>query len=287
MAENRKYYYMKLKENFFESDKIVLLESLQDGYLYSNILMKLYLKSLKNDGRLVLAEYIPYNAQMLATITKHSVGTVEKALEYFKQLGLIEVLEDNVIYMIDIQNFIGKSSTETERKRAYRARIKADKEQKTRKIEQGKDCLGTISGQCPGHCPPEIEIELEKELEINNKSPKGDYESKKSSDIFTQIQELYNSICKSYPRLTKISEKRKKAINARMKTGYTLEDFQRVFEKAESSDFLKGKNKRDWSATFDWLICDSNMAKVLDGNYDNVKGGGLNEQKDNVSVQLW
>ena len=72
-----------------------------------------------------------------------------------------------------------------------------------------------------------------------------------------------------------------------MKTGYTLEDFQRVFEKAESSDFLKGKNKRDWSATFDWLICDSNMAKVLDGNYDNVKGGGLNEQKDNVSVQLW
>lgn len=112
-------------------------------------------------------------------------------------------------------------------------------------------------------------------------------EKPKTTDIFTQIQELYNSICKSYPRLTKISEKRKKAINARMKTGYTLEDFQRVFEKAESSDFLKGKNKRDWSATFDWLICDSNMAKVLDGNYDNVKGGGLNEQKDNVSVQLW
>ena len=112
-------------------------------------------------------------------------------------------------------------------------------------------------------------------------------EKAKTTDIFTQIQELYNSICKSYPRLTKISEKRKKAINARMKTGYTLDDFQRVFEKAESSDFLKGKNKRDWSATFDWLICDSNMAKVLDGNYDNVKGGGLNEQKDNVSVQLW
>lgn len=285
MAENRKYYYMKLKENFFESDKIVLLESLQDGYLYSNILMKLYLKSLKNDGRLVLAEYIPYNAQMLATVTKHSVGTVEKALKYFKELGLIEILEDNVIYMTDIQNFIGKSSTETERKRAYRARIKADKEQKIKAIEQRKNSPGTISGQCPGHCPPEIEKEIE--IEINNKSPKGDYESKKSSDIFTQIQELYNSICKSYPRLTKISEKRKKAINARMKTGYTLEDFQRVFEKAESSDFLKGKNKRDWSATFDWLICDSNMAKVLDGNYDNAKGGGLSEQKDNVSVQLW
>lgn len=117
----------------------------------------------------------------------------------------------------------------------------------------------------------------------NNPEP----EKPKTADIFTKIQELYNSICKSYPRLTKISEKRKKAINARIKTGYTLEDFQKVFEKAESSNFLKGKNKRDWSATFDWLICDSNMAKVLDGNYDNTKGDEVSEPKDSVSVQLW
>lgn len=112
-------------------------------------------------------------------------------------------------------------------------------------------------------------------------------ENQKTENIFTKIQELYNSICKSYPRLTKISDKRKKAINARLKTGYTLEDFRKVFEKAEESDFLKGKNKRDWSATFDWLICDSNMAKVLDGNYGNTKGGVVNEQKNSVSVQLW
>ena len=50
MADNRKYYYLKLKENYFDDDSIVLLESMQDGMIYSNILLKLYLKSLKNGG---------------------------------------------------------------------------------------------------------------------------------------------------------------------------------------------------------------------------------------------
>ena len=66
MADNRKYYYLKLKENFFDSDSIVLLEDMKDGILYSNILLKLYLKSLKNGGKLQLDEHIPYTAQMIA-----------------------------------------------------------------------------------------------------------------------------------------------------------------------------------------------------------------------------
>ena len=62
MSDNRKYYYLKLKENYFDDDSIVLLESMQDGVLYSNILLKLYLKSLKHGGRLQLDEDIPYTA---------------------------------------------------------------------------------------------------------------------------------------------------------------------------------------------------------------------------------
>lgn len=80
MADNKKYYYLKLKENFFESDSMVLLENMKDGYLYSNILLKLYLRSLKDGGRLMLNGAIPYNSQMLASVTRHQVGTVEKAL---------------------------------------------------------------------------------------------------------------------------------------------------------------------------------------------------------------
>lgn len=81
-----------------------------------------------------------------------------------------------------------------------------------------------------------------------------------------QIVDLFHSICKSYSKVRSLSDARKKAIKARLKT-YSLEDFKTVFENAENSSFLKGKNDRNWSANFDWLIADKNMAKVLEGNY--------------------
>ena len=64
MADNRKYYYLKLKEGFFESDEIKILESMKDGYMYSNILLKLYLKSLRNEGRLMYRNVIPYDLRV-------------------------------------------------------------------------------------------------------------------------------------------------------------------------------------------------------------------------------
>ena len=87
---------------------------------------------------------------------------------------------------------------------------------------------------------------------------------------YQQIADMYNDTCVSFPRLKSLSESRKKAIRARLKT-YTIEDFKKMFKKAESSAFLKGGNDRNWSATFDWMIKDSNMAKILDGNYDSNK----------------
>lgn len=241
MSDNKKYYYLKLKDNFFESDSMVLLESMKDGYLYSNILLKLYLKSLKDNGRLVLNNRIPYNSQMIANVTRHQVGTVEKALRIFEELGLVEVLDNGTIYMLDIQNFIGESSTEADRKREYRARIENEK---TGQI------VGQMSRQMTGQNSPEIEKEIEIEKKID----------------YQLIADMYNATCVSFPRLTKLSEKRKKAIKARLNV-YTVEDFQKLFQMAEESSFLKGQNNRNWSATFDWLISDGNMAKVLDGNY--------------------
>lgn len=254
MADDKKYYYMRLKEDFFENnDAVKLMESMPDGYLYSNILLKLYLKSLKRNGRLMFNDRIPYNAGALATLTGHSVGVVEKALDVFEQLDLIEILDNGAIYMLDIQNFIGKSSTEADRKREYRAKIEAEKQ-----LLIG----GQMSGQMSGQNSPEIEIEIEKEIEREQEI---ETESKRVN--YQLIADMYNDTCVSFPRLTKLSENRKKAIKARLKT-YTIDDFKRLFEKAEASSFLKGKNDRNWSASFDWMVKDANMAKVLEGNYD-------------------
>ena len=153
MADNRKYYYLKLKENFFDSDSIVLLEDMKDGILYSNILLKLYLKLLKNGGKLQLDEHIPYTAQMIATLTRHQIGTVERALEIFRQLGLVEQLDSGAFYMTDIELMIGQSSTEAERKRAARLENKALLPPRTK------------GGHLSDIRPPEIELEKEIEIE--------------------------------------------------------------------------------------------------------------------------
>ena len=154
MSDNRKYYYLKLKESYFDDDAIVLLESMQDGMLYSNILLKLYLKSLKYGGTLQLDENIPYTAQMIATITRQQIGTVERALQIFLKLGLVEVLDSGTFYMSNIELLIGQSSTEAERKRAARLQNKS------------LSAPRTNGGHLSDIRPPEIEIELEKEIEI-------------------------------------------------------------------------------------------------------------------------
>lgn len=161
MSDNRKYYYLKLKESYFDEDSIVLLESMQDGVLYSNILLKLYLKSLKHGGRLQLDENIPYTAQMIATITRQQIGTVERALQIFLKLGLVELLDGGAYYMSNIELLIGQSSTEGERKRAAR--------QKNRALLPSR----TNGGHLSDVRPPEIEIELEIEKEIERELKKG------------------------------------------------------------------------------------------------------------------
>ena len=105
---------------------------------------------------------------------------------------------------------------------------------------------------------------------VSDKTPNVNVNVNENVNVYIHIRDMYNETCVSFPKVTSLSEKRKKAIAARLKV-YSLDDFKTLFAKAESSDFLKGSNTRNWSATFDWLIADANMAKVLDGNYDNKK----------------
>nr|DAY43478.1 MAG TPA: DnaD like replication protein [Caudoviricetes sp.] len=161
MSDNKKYYYLRLKDNFFDSDELKILESMKDGYLYSNILLKLYLRSLKNDGKLVVNDRIPYNAEMLASVTGHQIGTVKQALSIFKDLGLIDVLENGAIYMLDIQNFIGRGSSEADRKREYRQRIESDRTNVQTNLRQ-------ISDKNTPEIEKELEIEIKIEKEIDS-----------------------------------------------------------------------------------------------------------------------
>lgn len=149
MAEDRKYYYLKLKETFFEEDAIMLLEGMENGVLYSNLLMKLYLRSLKNDGRLQLNNETPYTLRMIAALTRQTVETVEQAIALFQQLGLIEQLADGTFYMTELELLVGQTSTASERKRAARQANK----------------LVALSAQSEDVSEPEPEAETEAEAE--------------------------------------------------------------------------------------------------------------------------
>ncbi|MGQ7679232.1 phage replisome organizer N-terminal domain-containing protein [Streptococcus suis] len=232
MADNKKYYYLKLKDNFFESDEAIILESMPDGYIYSNILLKLYLRSLKNNGVLMFNDLIPYNAQMLATITRHHVGVIEKAIQIFQQLRLIEILDNGAIYMTNIQNFVGQSSTNADRMRESRRQL-----------------------QMLNKCAPEIEIEkdikLDIDLDINKEihSELNNSAEQSSAYVFpnwlnqSSIDELKKVSPKNYHlyipiqylnqetgHTYKFIATHTKFIQARYKDGYTLEDFKKVID---------------------------------------------------------
>ena len=247
MADNEKYYYLRLKEDFFEDDAIQILEAMPDGYLYSNILLKLYLKSLKFSGKLMFNERIPYNPTVLATITRHNVGTIEKALQIFKELGLIEILDNGAMYMLDIQNFIGKTSTEADRKRAYRERI-----------EKEKALIGQKSVQISDKSTPEIEIEKEIDIDIDTNNMQKEHTEKVSKK---EIDDFFEKVWKLYPLKRgkgQISDTQKKKL-------YNIGFEQLSIAIERYKDELK---KDDWRTQQNGsTFFNSGYVDYLDGNY--------------------
>ena len=132
-------------------------------------------------------------------------------------------------------------------------------------IQAGNSQIGTnqISSDQIGNS----QIGYVQEEIINDNTLSNVNKKNKENINYQEIVNLYNDICISFPKVTVLSEVRKKAIKARLRI-YSLKDFKKLFEMAENSRFLKGCNDRNWSANFDWLIKDSNMVKVLEGNYE-------------------
>ena len=142
--------------------------------------------------------------------------------------------------------------------------------------KQAKQANGYFDEQKQAKQPDNVDVNVNEDVD-DNVDVNGDEDvdvNKKHS--YQLIADMYNATCVTLPKCTTLSENRKKALRARL-NHYGIDDFQRLFEKANESSFLTGANNNNWTANFDWLIKDANMAKVLDGNYDNkprASGGG-------------
>lgn len=250
--------WIKIVTDIFDDEKMLLIESMPEADGIIVIWFKLLCMAGKqnNSGVLMLNDRIAYTDEMLATIFRRPVNTVRLALRTFEQYGMIEIV-DSVITIPNWEKHQSLDKLERD-KELNRKRVAAHRERQKQLAAGQSPC----NDYCNGDVMPSNGTEenrTEEEQEKNKNRDRIDYQ---------QIVDMYNDTCVSFPRLVSLSDNRKKAIKARMNT-YTLEQFQTLFDKAEASNFLKGGNDRNWTATFDWLMKDSNFAKVLEGNYDN------------------
>ena len=263
--------WIKVVTDIFDDEKMLMIEGIPSADSIMVIWFKLLCLAGKsnNSGVFIFNDRIPYTDEMLATIFRRDINLVRLALRTFEQFGMIEIV-DNVI---TIPNWSKHQTLDAYERQKERDRLKKQKKRAAQKAlisAQASALSGDVSGDASGDVPfleEDKEGEEEKEEEIDSSKEEG------RKINYQRIADMYNETCVSFPKIRSLSDARKKAIKARLNT-YTEEDFRALFSKAEASDFLKGKNTRNWSATFDWLIQDGNMTKVLEGNYDNKAGGG-------------
>ena len=249
--------WIKITTDMFDNRKVKHLRKLPDG----NNIVLIWVMLLTMAGRcnangmIFLTENIPYTPKMLADELDFEENTVKLALNALEQLNM--VVTDHGFFTIagweEYQN-VDRLTEIREYNRLAKQKSRAKQKELQAPSEDVND-MSMTSQRCQG---TEEDKEEEKELDLElEKETRIDYQ---------QVVDLYNSVCKSFPSVRSLSEARKKAIKARMKT-YTMEDLKKVFQNAEASSFLKGKNDRNWSANFDWMIADKNIAKILEGNY--------------------
>ena len=171
MAEG-KFYWLKLKKDFFKRHDIKIVKSMPNGKDYILFYMQLLLESIDHEGALRFSETIPYDENMLSTITDTNIDIVRSAMKIFTQLGMIEVLDDQTIYMCEVSKMIGSETAAAGRKRAQRerdaARLAAGNDAETLRLTSNCDNVTTLSQ----NSHREIEKEKEKEIDIEKKSIK-------------------------------------------------------------------------------------------------------------------
>lgn len=263
--ESAKFYWLQLREEFFESDEIDWLEEQPNGPAQVLFYLKLCLKSLKTDGlllRKVGQMLIPYDAEKLAVFTKTDVNTVQCAIVNLKMCGLVEVLEDGTLFLSHLTNLIGSQSVGAMKRQQQRARQKEAKNVSLTNTRQ-------VDDKCRDKCPPEYRdkrLETRREDMGGNSAPLDDYDliadevgsefdvvepppeppacneekdqgSRMPPCPYDRIVTLYHEILPELPRVATLTSKRRSWITARWRSVCTTE---KVASQADGLDLFRG-----------------------------------------------
>ncbi|BDR80668.1 hypothetical protein N072000002_09250 [Clostridium tetani] len=161
---NKRYYWLKLQDNFFDREEIKVVESMKNGKDYILFYMKLLLKSVKTEGELRFRGVIPYTPEMLSSITNTDIDTVMVAVDMFTQLGLMEKWDDGTLFMIETQNMVGSETDSAKRMRKLR---KEHRKKQLPPSQCDEDVQGSDENVQNSDIEIDTEIELDKELDID------------------------------------------------------------------------------------------------------------------------
>ena len=253
--DNRKFYWLKLKRDFFKRHDIRVIEALPNGKDYVLFYLKLLLESVDHEGRLRFSDTIPYSEEMLSTITNTNIDIVRSAIKLFQELDMVEILDDKTIFMTEVGALIGCQSVGATKKQNQR--LKAAKQ--TQKIEGKnavKDTERIKSRQKVDKCPLEIELELD----IYNTHKRAHAPARTCEEVNTIEQVITTKENLPYTVEDVLSVVKEKAPmcyqrhlkhpdgNERLKKllisaipQYTLEEITALFEKAQKT-FVKKSN---------------------------------------------
>lgn len=258
MENNKKFYWIKLRTDFFNLDEIDFLLSQKNGCEYIVLYQMLCLKTANNGGRLCMEigeMMVPFDIEKIVRETKYfDFDTVAVALELFKKLGLVYEQNNNILKVAAIDEMVGSETSSAQRVRKHREK---------KALQCNTNVTKTML---------QSNIEIDKEIDIDkDKEKEKEIETKprkKAVPInYDFFSETYNSICTNLSKVTVLSEKRKGAVK-KFLTVFKQEQFIEICKRANESAFLTGNNERGWTADFDFIIKPDKAIGILEGKYD-------------------
>jgi len=293
MAKNKKYYWLKLKDNFFSTREVKKLRKVAGGDTYTIIYLKMKLLSIKNEGVLVYEKTEESLAEQLALELDEEEDNIKITLSFLQANNLIEQLSEDEYFLNRVPEAIGNETDAAERMRKLRAKrnnVTHELRSVTQKCNDVHNCYTEIEKDLDLEKEREIELELERDITHKEKesTPKGEMPSKPKID-YQKFVNYWNGTCLDLPKVIKLTKNRKQAIRLRLNE-FGEDEIFRAIDETASSDFLCGR-VNGFMASFDWILKTANLTKILEGNYKNKKatqtnGSNASDLTDNIFLKI-
>lgn len=264
--------WIKMATNIWDNRKIVQIESLPDGDTIIVIWLKLLcLAGTTNDsGMVYFTKEIPYTEQMLSTLFNRPLATIQFALKVFQEFEMISIIDD----FLQISNWKKYQNIEGMDKIREQNRIRKQNQRERQKImieqDMSRDMSRDVTQQNKiKNKKEDIDKEKDNKL-IVSKDTICQTDVRRVIEEWNKLQEVgINPI-----RDIKPSSKRYQLLKGRIRE-YGIDEVLNAINNVCNSDFLRGENNRGWMITFDWFVKPNNFTKVLEGNYNVIKGGDI------------